>query len=46
MAERPGAGSRGWADVVQLHELALRLGNDLVFQHQNIAGEEFLLLML
>ena len=46
MAERPGAGSLRWADVIQFYELPFRLGNDLVFQHQDIAGLEFLFLML
>ena len=46
MAEGPGLGSLRWADVIQFYELPFRLGNDLVFQHQDIAGNEFLFLVL
>jgi hypothetical protein len=46
MAERPGAGRPGWTDAIQLHDLPFCLGNDLVFQHYDIAGDKFLSLML
>ena len=46
MAERPGARRWGWANIIQFHELPFCFGNDLMFQDQDIPGDEFLFLML
>src|SRR5436190_19158678 len=46
MSEGPSARRGGWTDGIQFHELPFGLGNDFVFQHQDVAGDEFLFLML